>query len=77
MFKIEKNKPIPRKNKYKSYPFKNMEIGDSFFVPLTKDTDKHSLGNNIRSATHPIRRNKKFTTRWIPAENGFRCWRIE
>ena len=68
--KIEKGIPItPRKSagRKSKYPWGEMEVGDSFFVPGAK--------------TAPIRPQKlheagmKFTSRSV--EGGFRIWRTE
>ena len=76
MFEIEKNIPIPI-SVYNKYPFGEMEVGDSFFVSV-KNEDRHVIGNNIRSAARSGRwGDGKFTTKWIKAETGYRCWRIE
>lgn len=79
MYKIEKNIPVPGYQKYEKYPFAEMEIGDSFFRQQTEvdGDERYRIGSNIRSAARGGRWNKKFTVRWIKAENGFRCWRIE
>lgn len=71
-FKIEKNIPPPsrggpgRKHKY---PFREMEVGDSFFY--------RGLRGTIVSCANYFgkRNNAKFVTR--KENDGFRIWRIE
>ncbi len=79
MYEIEKDIPIIKSRWRESkYPFPEMEIGDSFFVPLNgKEARKVqpsivSCGNRYRD--------KRFTTRIIIEEGvkiGIRCWRVE
>ncbi len=67
---IEKGLPTPNK-RLTRYPFAGMEVGDSFFAPLT-------LAASILTSArrhHP----KRFTTRSV-VENGVRgvrVWRYE
>lgn len=74
MFEIEKGvemtKLIGKDNKY---PFKTMEIGDSFFVPCGKGESVIVQRNIAQCARHRLP--LKFSTRQL--EGGVRCWRIE
>ena len=71
IFEIEKNIAIPKIDKTRvgrktKYPFRQMEIGDSFVAPK----------NAISAAqTHSMRHKEKFATRTIDADN-IRIWRI-
>jgi len=70
--KIEKGIKIPvTYDQYSKYPFRDMEVGDSF--KLDKDTNLPAIR---ASATHYGKRNggKKFSIRKF--ENGYRCWRV-
>lgn len=72
-FKIEKRVPLPSPRKHggeSKYPFRDMEVGDSFIV-------KGSDGNSIRStASNAGRRlGRKFTV--ANEEDGHRIWRIK
>lgn len=68
--KIEKNVPLTVA-KYVSYPFKDMDVGDSFKVDSIE-----SLGKARAAASHyGCRNGKKFITR--KSEDGGRVWRIE
>ena len=89
MFKIDKNIPIPPKQRpmteQKKYPFHEMQIGDSFFIPKNlKYENKHRIKNtrNIRSSV--INCLKKYNAKNEPIkistrtnEHGMRVWRIE
>lgn len=71
--KIEKNIPIPNRERHVSkYPFGKMKVGDSFFL-LATDTN----ANKIRSAAawYAVRNGFKFTVR--KEGEGVRCWRIK
>ena len=69
--KIEKNVPmLPPGHRSYSYPFlKDMDIGDSFLVPL-KDIVK------VRNAVQFLSKKsgRKFESRTL--ENGVRTWRV-
>lgn len=89
MYKIDKNIEIPpfpkRKmknaNKRQTYPFKNMEIGDSFLVPLPSGCPGIAhcttvkIHNARRMNNNPQLKNRKFSTRTV--KEGVRCWRIK
>lgn len=68
MFKIEKSKkvPVPRR----SWPFKDMEVGDSV---LFKDSE---MSNKAKSYAHVygLHSQKKFSAR--KEGNGVRIWRV-
>lgn len=81
-FKIEKNIEIPaQRGSGSAYPFKNMEVGDSFFV----EGDKKKAGN-VRGSMQWFK-NKYgfvFASRFREEKNkdgetniGVRIWRIE
>ena len=82
-YTIEKNVPIPRKRGEKSkYPFFEMEIGDSFVVPVKSGQIAPKVANSIRTCYHNICRynkdfkSRKFTIR-ILDEKSVRCWRTK
>jgi len=74
MTKIDKNIPIPRPRgggNYKSkYPWRYMEIGDSFFI----ETKSQKSAAAYARVVGP-RIGAKFATRSVPG--GIRVWRIE
>ena len=74
MYKIEKGiriTSIPKKE-HSKYPFKDMEVNDSFFIP-EKDLTRSKIQSAVTyySLKHPERR---FTVR--RTEDGCRIWRI-
>ena len=77
MIKIDKDIPIaahPPKTKVSKYPWPDMEVGDSFFLPGIKTADfsgaAHSAG---------LRTGKKFSLRSVTEDGveGARCWRVK
>jgi hypothetical protein len=69
MFQIEKNIPVP--SKASLYPFRQMEIGDSFLVPADAITRARSALTAFRSAND----NFKFATRTLDG-GALRIWRV-
>ncbi len=70
MIKIDKNVPIPpivRPGRKPKYPFREMEVSDSFFVA-------GKIANQIVQCATRCRP-KKFVTR--KEKNGVRVWRVE
>lgn len=61
------------------YPFKNMEVGDSFLVPKENVTTKPNTSNKLKYHARRIntihRLNNKYVQRKL--EEGIRCWRLE
>lgn len=78
--KIEKGIEIPsKKGKYNKYPFGQMEVGDSFFVPIKEGGNMRSFQPQISSLAKSYSlRNKnnewEFTVRQEGV--GVRGWRI-
>jgi hypothetical protein len=80
VFKIETKKipiPEPRALGYRGkYPFIEMKVGDSFFVPLISGKEI-----NIRNAAsvYGKRLNRVFTVRRVNTDkvDGVRVWRIK
>lgn len=83
-FNIEKNVPIFKNQqggniRKSKYPWRNMEIGDSFFVELHEGTI-NNLQKTISSAAGAFRRNNEgmsFTCRISHNPLGIRVWRIK
>ena len=67
---IENNIPLPQERKRNTYPYRSMDIGDSFFI----DNIAMNIvcNNNYQTAK---RTGMKFTAR--REGNGVRVWRIE
>lgn len=84
---IEKGKPIPsRRSGCASYPFAEMEVGDSFAIPVAGlvkykgNNGKKDLAYNRLSGSahiHGRRNGKKFTIRTLKDEGVVRCWRVK
>ena len=67
---IEKNIPLPpRQNRASTYPFDDLEVGDSFFI---EGKSAKSFGSTVQAAAK--RTGAKFTTRAF--DDGVRVWRI-
>ena len=62
---IEKNIPIPT-----SYPFKDMQVGDSFLVP----DGVHRSTVSVAAKRFGDKHGMKFTVRLAPGRS-LRCWR--
>ena len=82
-FEIEKGVPISgimRPNGYSigsKYPFREMEVGHSFFVPHEDDPKRTSVRIGVASIYFTKQKGqdgKKFTVRKV--DGGARCWRI-
>lgn len=69
MITVEKNVELPRERVRNSYPFKLMDIGDSFFI----DNVKMQIVCNANYRANKAL-NKKFIAR--REGNGVRVWRI-
>ncbi len=72
--KIDKGVPVPKlRQKYLKYPWKEMNVGDSFFIPDTTSGRKGGMMKTPRSM------GMKIVMRNV-TENGVkgvRVWRIE
>jgi len=77
MYEIEKNIPIPggkEKGRKTKYPWSEMKVSDSFFIPDAKK----GVSGNYSSVVSPA--NKRFgTKRFIQraVNGGLRVWRIK
>lgn len=76
MIKIDKNIPLPagggkHSGPKRKYPFHDMAVGDSFFVPGKRTTDLSPSVTQFRNKYAP---ESMFTTRAEPG--GVRVWRI-
>jgi len=78
MITIDKDKPIPKlsgRGAPRKYPFDELAVGESFFVPGKKSTD---LGGSIGGARHRLP-GRKFRTRTVTENgvDGVRVWRVQ
>ena len=73
MYQIEKDVPLPAEIHVSDYPFRSMEVGDSFAAPLSehKTVSKAAMNQNARSS----RPRKHFSVRKLPTE--VRVWRMK
>ena len=72
MFEVEKGYSIPVSRNKVAYPWSQMAIGDSFFVPFTvKDPHVVFSAVSVRNG----RSHEKFIARQV--ELGIRVWRVE
>ena len=78
MIKIDKNVPMPEKGNMgdPKYPFKLMEVGDSFALNTKKVHNAYGRINVATARQHKttIRR---YTIRNIKSSNEVRVWRIK
>lgn len=84
MYKVEKNVEMPLKKTFTAgskYPFAEMDIGDSFFVPATSREDAKKVQTRVSASGTKFRavHGRRFSTRVIEENDGFgvRVWRIE
>jgi hypothetical protein len=79
--RIDKGVPLPSglsKSPNHDWPFHQLEVGDSFFIPYP-DGDK-AMRIRVSAAAQAAERNKraagkKFATRAVPG--GARVWRVQ
>lgn len=79
MFEVENDIPVTPLDPTKKrilYPFKDLDIGQSFFVPFDGHHEDE-VRNRVGSAAYKAgkRLGRKFTVRL--AGDGFRCWRLD
>jgi len=85
MIKIDKDIPIPEfSTKASKYPFRQMEIGDSFFVEFPKEATNRELKKTQcsilgSSRCRRFKDGRKFNSQIVNMINlkGVRCWRIK
>lgn len=78
-YKIEKNIPIVRARKaFTRFPLDEMEVGDSFYIPLS-DQKKESAMASIYSAANSFNRSHKAKIKVSTRSeaDGLRVWRIK
>ena len=76
MFKIEKGIEIPEKKsgRKRKYPFVEMQVGESFFVPIVEGKSLQELQAMVGACANAAIGKGKVTVR-IDGD-GVRCWRI-
>ncbi len=84
MIQIDKDIPIPvrkrafianRKQWPEKYPYREMEVGDSFFIPHDAYNSSASLRTTLYHSARRMGNNYKITIKQV--EGGVRCWRIQ
>lgn len=83
-FQIEKQVEIPSGRSGTTYPFSQMEVNDSFLVPLEEGKKIDGLRSSVSSAATSWglkNGDRKFTTRIMKDESGnptgVRIWRVK
>lgn len=77
MYEIEKGVPIPDdpRGRRGKYPFKDMEVGDSFFVSCDDEKRKKTVRNSIYASRW--RREKGYKFKCSLEKEGIRVWRVK
>ena len=78
-YKIEKGIRMPLHIRQTKYPFANMEVEDSFYIPLKDDQDIKKLTNIIRTAYGQFckNHNKDWKFKTLQTGKGVRIWRVK
>lgn len=80
VFKVEKGVPAPKRHHRMKYPFREMEVGDSFFVPLTSTSGLPStLRSNISASARSVfGQSGRIETKTVEESGvlGFRVWLV-
>ena len=76
MIQIEKGVPLPKNTTRKTkYPFREMEVGDSFFITDKIDAEKTRKKVSAAATMFCLQRDCKFKTQTF--DTGVRIWRIK
>lgn len=78
---IERGVPMPESRQYK-YPFADLEVGDSFTIPLSGQISRHGedlSSVRLRSAASAFGRKYggRFLVRVNKTSGVVRCWKVE
>lgn len=82
-YRIEKDIALPdavaQRGRKPIYPITEMEVGDSFFVPVVNSRHYDKVRASIHSSASLRGAGKKFrcVTRNENGVSGVRCWRVE
>lgn len=78
MFEIESNVPFPANARKTKYPWAEMKVGDSFFVPVTDDAETRTTAQSLRSASRHFahRHNNGHVFKTCHVAGGLRTWRV-
>jgi hypothetical protein len=76
MIKIDKNVPIPAIGKQDKYPFAEMQIGDSFFLPCDSKNEYKIRGQVLHHAKLRLKTTPDFAITTRKCDGGLRVWRV-
>jgi hypothetical protein len=79
---IERDVPLPESKKQYKYPFAEMQIGDSFAIPLSGEIGRHGedlSASRLRSSASTFGRvhGGRFIVRIDKVGGSIRCWKVE
>jgi hypothetical protein len=83
MIEIDKNTPMPpvTVGRPRQYPFAELQVGDSFAIPLAgimlRSGDKAVGRLSAAALAYSRRYGGKFTVRTDRENNVARCWRVQ
>lgn len=75
MYKIEQ-KEVPEGRRNRKYPLREMEVGDTFDVPL-EGKDVYRIRPAILVAARQMFPERQYTTHYLKKENILRCKRLK
>lgn len=78
--KVDKNIPIPEDNPRNKYPYHELEIGDSFFIPnAVIGNPNNTISSSVAVTNTRMKGRKLFICRRRVAHSkpGWRVWRIK
>jgi hypothetical protein len=75
MYEIEKGIPLPTNTRNSKYPYKDMQVGDSFLIPSHPDDAADLLKRMRNSMFAAGKRHGIKLTAAIDDEGGVRVWR--
>ena len=78
MFAVERGIPMPTKGNRTKYPFSELEVGDSFAVPIPMGTDPGAQAAAIRSSAYSWskKNSSRFAVRLVDNKAAARVWRV-
>ena len=77
MFEVESGIPVPpdARGLTNKYPWNDMKVGDSFFVPDRPDGRRSALSSSVNYQHKKSGNTVKYATRKVTG--GVRVWRVE
>lgn len=75
---IEKDIPLPeRESAERRYPIADMDVDDSFFVPITPENEEGAIRSTLYSTARRLNVKVTLNKREEDGAIGIRCWRYE